>query len=63
MPDAIIAARHEHLPVFIKDDYGAGPAGGQPTLRRSAHTQKISLALAVAFVAVSVVTFRSYQDV
>ena len=42
MPDAIIAALHEHLPVFVKDDYGARPAGGQPGLRRSAHTHQIS---------------------
>ena len=33
MPDTIIAALREHLSVFVKDDYGARPAGGQPALR------------------------------
>jgi hypothetical protein len=42
MADAIIAALREHLPVFIKDDYEAKPAGGQPALRRSAHRHQIS---------------------
>ena len=42
MPDAIIAALREHLSVFVKDDYGARPAGGQPALRRSAHRHQIS---------------------
>jgi hypothetical protein len=41
-PDAIMAAPREHLPVFVKDDYGARPAGGQPALRRSAHRHQIS---------------------
>jgi hypothetical protein len=42
MPDAIMAAPREHLPVFVKDDYGARPAGGQPALRRSARRHQIS---------------------
>jgi hypothetical protein len=42
MPDTIIAALREHLPVFVKDDHGARPSGGQPALRRSAHRHQIS---------------------
>jgi hypothetical protein len=42
MPDAIIAALREHLPVFVKDSHGARPAGDQPALRRSAHGHQIS---------------------
>jgi hypothetical protein len=42
MLDAIIAALREHLSLFVKDDYGARPAGGQHALRRSAHRHQIS---------------------
>jgi hypothetical protein len=42
MPDAIIAALREHLPVFVKNDYRARPASGQPALRRSAMGNQIS---------------------
>ncbi len=31
-----------NLSVFVKDSYGARPAGGQPALRRSAHRHQIS---------------------